>query len=97
MFFPRKSLSLTVSRLLERSVKSGAMSPSFKWVFGGACACASRLAAAIAPMAMTDSTFICRNPSQGDLSVSHALTLEVFHKGVVLAHLDLDRDIVEGL
>lgn len=35
VFLPRKSLSVTLPPAVELRVKSGAMSPTFRWVFGG--------------------------------------------------------------
>src|ERR1017187_9779556 len=35
LLLPRKSLSLTLPPVVAVRVKSGAMSPSFRWVFGG--------------------------------------------------------------
>src|ERR1039457_6801339 len=35
LLLPRKSLSITLPPVVAVKVKSGAMSPSFRWVFGG--------------------------------------------------------------
>src|SRR4051812_24976065 len=54
---PRKSLSVTLPPAVELSVKSGAISPSFRWVLGGGVAWPKRLVASVAPSTMKDSLF----------------------------------------
>src|SRR2546430_9615580 len=51
---PRKSLSFTLPPAVDVKLKSGAMSPSFRWVLGGWMFWAERLAASIAPSAMKE-------------------------------------------
>src|ERR1051326_1449128 len=103
MFLPRKSLSLTVPPALavpfqvtERSVKSGAMSPTFNCVLGGCCGCANNPALSIAPIAMTFRA-LKRNPSQGDFRLSHQARLfpfQVFDDDLPVGNFDLLGHVV---
>src|SRR6267142_6701375 len=71
---PRKSLSVTlVLGTVELSVKSGAMSPSFRWVLGGCVAWPKRPVASVAPSTMHDSLFTFYPPG-GVSSVSYPVS-----------------------